>query len=366
MTKMRFVVALSLFLSYLVAVQSYCNPFADLCAAAGLACPSTSENTCNIDQSGVPIDFNYFDVLCFGFLYLPAGFIKGRAAMGHDFNVEQENDQSVINIGEGLTESDGQQTYSFVCASDITWNTGELFPKDERAIVSGRIYATPPDLDGRLDTCESGGSCLNDCIDKSEDYYKEISSLVEGQPTTTTATVSGGVLQISCSDSLATYIISLSSNTFNDVTSYSIDANCNLDAYFVFNIRADTDNVVFDGTPISGVNNAIYHILGSGHTLDIRTDVYGSILSVGGDVNQASGTTIFGWLISDQCRALTQIDRPLCYGNNPSTSSTGTVTGAVTGVVSGIITADVTGSSSSTGEATGSSTTTTGESSGCS
>lgn len=376
---MDYRVTLSLVLLFFIAsVDSYCDPITDVCKAAGLSCPDTTINSCTISGSSENIDLNHYDVICYGFLYLTSGYIKGRVSMGHDFNPEDNKIQQEVDIGEGLDSSDGDFKYSFLCASDVAWPVGQLYPPTARAIYSGRNYGFPDNLNGRVDQCPSGSSCLNSCSDHSERYYGSVSDLFASQTATATTSVSGGTLTITCSSSRPAYFITISSSSFNQVTGYALSSSCNSEATYVFNINAGSE-VTFSGTPFSATGT-IYNIRGSTSTVvNIKADVRGTIINNKGDMKQTGGV-LYGWLISAQCRAMQKVGRPICAGsstgtststsgstggNTTSTGATGTATGATsTSTTSTGATSTSTGATSNstgaTSTSTGGNTTSTG------
>jgi len=132
---------------------------------------------------------------------------------------------------------------------------------------------------------------------------------------TDSVTFQYGAFQLTCNDASATeYVVTVDGADFNTVTSYTL-TNCNPAAQIVINIGGSSSTVTFQGNNIyQAEEQVIYNVLGSARTIQIETEVRGSILAPNNQYLQAGQGVVKGHVIVANIQQAHQINRLYCVG----------------------------------------------------
>jgi len=127
---------------------------------------------------------------------------------------------------------------------------------------------------------------------------------------------------LTCNDINAeTYYVTLDPTKFNQFT-YTGLSNCNAGARWVLNIGGTGSVTLSGGSFPAGAAQTVYNILGSGRTINVQTEVDGSIIAPFNTVNQPGGV-IVGKLIAQDVTVALQVNKDQCFfpsGDDDSSS----------------------------------------------
>eukprot|EP01121_Diplochlamys_sp_Union-15-3_P016341 TRINITY_DN5543_c0_g1_i4.p1 TRINITY_DN5543_c0_g1~~TRINITY_DN5543_c0_g1_i4.p1 ORF type:complete len:287 (+),score=58.48 TRINITY_DN5543_c0_g1_i4:58-918(+) len=278
-------VALVLALVYCVYCVDYCFP--ELSRTPSFDCSDLSQ-----------YKFSEFNTIIFDSLTaLDGGDIQGRLLVFGDAKI------GAFSIGDQVI--DITKTYSAVFGSDVSWESGSIYPSNARILVQGEFTA-PPDLVGRM----VNGTNIPSCSNQLYEYYLSVSkgfaqypgnTIIQSQPS--------GLIITGQSRDLLRYFVSVTAEQWSDARWFSL-ANTNVLSEFIVNIPEGESPVTFSGAEFPTVpQNTIYNIPGS-RDIYIDTIVSGSIIAPDARIHQTSGI-IQGWVVA-RSATINEVDQMDC------------------------------------------------------
>jgi len=180
----------------------------------------------------------------------------------------------------------------------------------------GGSFTGASDLSARNTAgCAGNTGCLNDDFDNALAYYMELQADFASVADNVVASIQFDALILHCQDPNAeSYSVTIPGSYYSEgqFTDYTIE-NCNANkSQLVINIDG-TNDVYFEGDNIHGWDQELilFNILGSGRTINVETEIDGSILSPQNTYYQTGGV-VKGIVIVGDISDVLQINRLHC------------------------------------------------------
>lgn len=258
---------------------------------AGEDCPSDP----SIVLDGNTYSFDDFNAVSFDSFSSNSGDVEGRTIVKNSVNVNAYSFGYETRSG-GVSAWDNSLPYALVAGRDLKMVGGAVYPDGSdfpyvgarenifvgRSSSGSSDYIVSQSVTGH---CNNEG-CLDAYFDNAQAYYTLLSQSWAAVPDNVAYSAQFSELKLTCADSsAASYQVTIPAADFNTITYYTL-VNCGPDAQFILNI-AGTGDVSFSGDHIYRQSEKVlYNILGSGRTINVHTEVDGSILAPNNIYNQ--------------------------------------------------------------------------------
>jgi len=280
--------------------------------------------------NGTSYGFDNFNCISFSSFKGNGSDIEGRLAVRSNVDL---NDWSIgLSIStSGTNPLDRYVPYSLVVGNSAIFQSGTVYPdgsstSQEEDIFCVGEFEGPAYLSARV----HNGSSIDTEFVAAQTYYTQLSNAFASVVDNAVSTFEFGGIFIVCNDPNATSIsVTINDTTWSSSTYFGQPENCNQDAQFVFNI-AGSNNVSFQGgrwsfTPPEKV---LFNIIGSGRTVFVSTEIYGSILAPNNAFQWTGGVTN-GQLIFGDVLQSSQMNRLNCQLVNSCVSTTQGITSQI-------------------------------------
>jgi len=271
-----------------------------------------------------------FNAISFNNFYAPSGDVEGRTAIRNNLNLPQGQYSFGYELRTGgVAAWDASLPYSLVVGHTATWTgDGAIYPDGSNSPYTGSredIFAGDAFVNDReyLQQRVTGGpcatsGCLDADFDNAQAFYTLLQTSFDGVTDNAQVAIQYGTLTLTCSDAnAAAYSVHIDGGDLSGVTSWVVDASCGTDSQIVFNIGG-LGSVTFHGDNIYyKQERVLYNVLGSGRTIEIQTEVRGSILAPNNVYHQAGMGVVKGLVIAGDMTQVHQINRVHCVHPAP-------------------------------------------------
>jgi len=311
-----------------------CDP-TEYCDGSDVTCPAdingSFESNCpglTLTIGGNSYSWLNYDVIVFGDFNAGSGDVEGRVAVQNDAAVG-----AGWSVGYETHSVPTDQTlpYAFVVGNDLFFASGAVFPDGsnnpfpgaQENIFVGDTFTGPAYLDILVTgSCNGAPGCLDSQFAAVQQCYSTYQSNFAAQSDNVQQLIQWSELSLTCNDINAdAYYVTLDPTKFNQYT-YTAIFNCNSEASWVINIGGTGPVTLSGGSFPATPGSTVYNILGSGRTINVETQVDGSILAPFNTVNQPQGV-IIGKLIARDVTVALQVNKDQCFypGGDDDSSS---------------------------------------------
>jgi len=178
----------------------------------------------------------------------------------------------------------------------------------------GGAFTGPSYLAGDIDGTCLLPNCLASQFNAVQQCYAGYSANWAAQSDNVATSILYDVITLTCnSESDLTYYISLTPAQLSTFQSMTINAGCNINARWIFNVIGSGDVTISTTVPIGDYSSIIWNVVGSGRTIYLQnSELDGSLVAPFNSVSQSTGV-IKGKVIASDFISSNQINKYQCF-----------------------------------------------------
>jgi len=268
-----------------------------LCILGRIQCSCLDDLNVNLGYPLQQYETKDLNVIVFGnFFSNSSGDIEGRMAVGNNVVLGDGYSIGYAINSAGRNATDSKRDYSLIAGSNITWNSGALYPDGtgipnpsaREDMFVGEVANIPSYLANR----RTGGpcqSCLDEVFECLFGYYLSLSDSYLIQATNAQVKLVESALHVITEDTSAPrYYLQVDASDINQADEWISD-NVNLSAEFIITITG-TEDVYFNGGSFFGdPNKVVFNVPGSRYVFVQAVDLTGALLAPLATLSQSGG-----------------------------------------------------------------------------